>query len=48
MSGVEVPSERMELFGRGDYIATLMAWLEDVQAGGGTAFMYPGVEDVLV
>ena len=28
----------------GDMIATCMAWLNDVKAGGGTAFIHPGEE----
>ena len=48
LSGVEVPFERQGLVSRGDYIATFMAWLEEVKAGGGTAFTHPGLEDMLV
>ena len=40
--------ERQGLVARGDYIATFMAWLEEVNAGGGTAFTHPGMEDMLV
>ena len=28
----------------GDMIATCMGWLNDVKAGGGTAFIHPGEE----
>merc|ERR1719245_1295380 len=31
----------------GDYIATFMAWLKDVPAGGATGFTYPEYEDVI-
>ena len=40
--------DRKGLVARGDYIATFMAWLEEVKAGGGTAFTHPGMEDMLV
>ena len=40
--------DRKGLVARGDYIATFMAWLEEVKAGGGTAFIHPGKEDMLV
>ena len=36
-----------ELIYTGDFIATFMAWLGDTEAGGGTAYIYPGHEGVL-
>ena len=36
-----------ELLYTGDIIATFMAWLGDTEAGGGTAYIYPGHEGVL-
>ena len=44
--GVEIPEDRAPLTRTGDYIATVMGWFEDTQAGGGTAFIerdYQGV-----
>ena len=37
-----------ELFFTGDIIATFMAWLGDTEAGGGTAFVHPGHESVIM
>jgi prolyl 4-hydroxylase len=39
-----IPYESRFIRGRGDIIATIMAWLGDVQAGGGTGFQYPDGE----
>ena len=39
--------DRKNLVATGDYIATFMAWLKDVPAGGGTGFTCPGYEDLL-
>ena len=32
----------------GDMIGTLMAWLDDTEAGGGTAYLSPGFEGVIL
>ena len=44
LDGVEVPKSRASLFLTGDMLATVMGWLEDVPAGGATAFDWPGKE----
>ena len=38
IEGVDVPPQRSSLYLSGDMIATFMAWLNDVPAGGGTAY----------
>ena len=45
--GTRLPEERKHLATTGDYIATFMGWLQDVQAGGGTVFPLRGYEGVL-
>ena len=42
--GIDLVEERRQLSRTGDYIATFMGWLEDTQAGGGTAFVTKGYE----
>ncbi|TRY73565.1 hypothetical protein TCAL_06704 [Tigriopus californicus] len=42
--GLEIPPEREGLKLTGDMFATFMAWLNDVEAGGATAFLDPGHE----
>lgn len=42
--GFEIPPEREGLKLTGDMLATFMAWLNDVEAGGATAFLEPGHE----
>ncbi|QQP41703.1 Uncharacterized protein FKW44_016162, partial [Caligus rogercresseyi] len=46
-SGRSIPEDRVSLFRTGDMILTLMGWLEDVNVGGKTAFIYPGLEALL-
>ena len=46
-SGVKLPEKRLDLIGTGDYIATFMGWLEETEAGGGTAFISKGFEETL-
>ena len=48
LDGVEVPNDRSHIVSRGDYIATFMAWLDEVRAGGATAFTSHGFEDRIV
>lgn len=45
--GVRLVEDRAKLVTRGDYIATFMGWLENVPAGGGTAFAYTNFEGIL-
>lgn len=45
--GAKVPEERKNLVTTGDYIATFMGWLEDVELGGGTWFPTRGYEGIL-
>ena len=45
--GIRLPERRKHLAITGDYIATFMGWLQDVQAGGGTGFPVKGYEGVL-
>eukprot|EP00095_Tigriopus_kingsejongensis_P001280 snap_masked-scaffold359_size197282-processed-gene-0.4 protein:Tk01280 transcript:snap_masked-scaffold359_size197282-processed-gene-0.4-mRNA-1 annotation:"prolyl 4-hydroxylase subunit alpha-1" len=47
LEGMEVPASRRRLFASGDIFATFMAWLDDVDAGGGTGFESPGFEQVV-
>jgi hypothetical protein len=42
----EIPPSRKQLKLTGDMLATIMGWLEDVGAGGGTAFTHWEVEKV--
>ena len=42
--GTRLPEERKHLVTRGDYIATFMGWLQDVQLGGGTGFPSKGFQ----
>ena len=46
-TGVELVKERRQLVSIGDYIATFMGWLKDVQTGGGTGFDFPEYEGVI-
>ncbi len=46
--GVEVPPEREELFITGDMLATFMAWLGEVGAGGATAYDLVGYEQAVM
>ena len=46
--GAELPPSRLELTETGDFIGTFMAWLKDVDAGGGTAYVYPGFEGTIM
>ena len=47
LSGLSLTPERRDAVYFGDYIATFMAWLGDVPAGGATGFTYPEYEDVI-
>ena len=47
IEGVEVPEHRKSLIGSGDMLATFMGWLEDVEAGGATAYDYVGYEQTV-
>ncbi len=38
LEGARVPWERRHLYSTGDFVATFMGWLDDVDAGGETAF----------
>jgi len=40
--GIEGPRDRFNLKYSGDMFATFMAWLEDCEAGGATAYDFPG------
>jgi prolyl 4-hydroxylase len=44
----ELPPSRKLLTKTGDYVGTFMAWLNDVEAGGGTAFAQPGFDGVVM
>ena len=52
-TGMEIISKKViketnpHLLFTGDMIATFMAWLGDTEAGGGTAYVYPGHEGVI-
>ena len=52
-TGMEIISKKViketnpHLLFTGDMIATFMAWLADTEAGGGTAYIYPGHESVI-
>ena len=48
LDGVEVPTDRRHIVSRGDNIASFMAWLDEVKAGGATAFTGQGFEDRIV
>ena len=41
------PSQRY-LYVTGDIVATFMAWLSDTKAGGGTVYLYPGYEGLIM
>ncbi len=45
--GVEVPPEREDLYVTGDILSTFMAWLEEVGAGGATAYDMVGYEQAV-
>ena len=45
--GTRLPETRKHLAMTGDYIATFMGWLQDVEAGGGTGFPVRGHEGIL-
>ena len=44
IEGAEVVGSQKSLIQSGDMIGTIMAWLGDVEAGGGTAFVHRNVE----
>ena len=47
IEGMELPPDRQGLINTGDMIATFMAWLNDVEAGGYTAFDHVNYEQRL-
>ncbi len=47
IDGVHVSEEQSNLFVSGDMMATFMAWLDDVPAGGETGFDFPNNEMVV-
>ena len=47
MSEKDIKEVKPQLLYTGDTIATFMAWLADTEAGGGTAYVYPGHERVI-
>ena len=48
LEGIELPHGREKLIYSGDMIGTFMAWLKDVEAGGGTAYVQPGFDGVIM
>ena len=48
IEGAHTPLDREHLKVTGDMIGTFMAWLSDCEAGGGTAYAYPGREGVIL
>lgn len=48
LEGKDLPPSRQDLVMKGDMLGTFMAWLKDVGAGGGTAYLYPGHEGILM
>ena len=44
IEGTKVPPSRESLKVTGDMIGTFMGWLNNVEAGGGTAYFEPGHE----
>ena len=42
LEGKDIPPSRESLKYTGDMIGTFMAWLKDVDAGGGSSFLIPG------
>jgi len=47
LDGIYVPEEHSSLYATGDMLATFMAWLSDVPAGGETGFDFPNSEMVI-
>lgn len=47
-NGQALPISRKGLTATGDMIGTFMAWLSDTQAGGGTVFVDPGYENIIM
>ena len=48
IEGAELPESRKDLVKTGDFLGTFMGWLKDVEAGGGTAYVYPGFEGTIM
>ena len=48
IEGAHTPPDREHLKLTGDMIGTFMAWLSNCEAGGGTAYAYPGTEGVIL
>ena len=48
IQGNEVPPSREYLYSTGDMIGTFMAWLKDTEAGGGTGYVTPGYEGIVM
>eukprot|EP00094_Tigriopus_californicus_P006960 TCALIF_06701-PA protein Name:"Similar to P4ha3 Prolyl 4-hydroxylase subunit alpha-3 (Mus musculus)" AED:0.43 eAED:0.43 QI:0/-1/0/1/-1/1/1/0/479 len=47
LEGKDLTPDRQGLVMSGDMLGTFMAWLDDVEAGGGTAFDSPGYEQIV-
>ena len=47
IEGKDLPPSRLDLIDSGDMIGTFMAWLKDVGAGGGTAYVVPAYEGII-
>ena len=45
---MEMKHVEPEMYVTGDVVGTIMGWLDDTEAGGGTAYIYPGIENVLL
>lgn len=48
LEGAYLPDSRKGLVNTGDMIGTFMAWLKDVEAGGGTAYLQNGYDGILM
>ena len=48
IEGAELPESRQNLVKTGDFMGTFMGWLKDVEAGGGTAYVYPNFEGTIM
>ena len=48
LEGAELPESRKNLVKTGDFMGTFMGWLKDVEAGGGTAYVYPKFEGTIM
>ena len=48
IEGADLPESRQNLVKTGDFMGTFMGWLKDVEAGGGTAYVYPNFEGTIM